>query len=53
MRSYLVKSHWAGHGYVPQFNEYTHNGLTSNAYAVLVAASFIGLEKVGGIKEYE
>ncbi|KDP46461.1 hypothetical protein JCGZ_12944 [Jatropha curcas] len=53
VRAYFVEAKWFNEGYVPPFEEYISNGLVSSTYSVLPAASFIGLEKVVGSKEYE
>ncbi|KDP46456.1 hypothetical protein JCGZ_12939 [Jatropha curcas] len=52
-RAYFVEANWFNEGYVPPFEEYINNGLVTSAYIVIPAASFIGMEKVVGSKEYQ
>ncbi|KAF2309593.1 hypothetical protein GH714_003994 [Hevea brasiliensis] len=39
--------------YVPTFDVYLQNGSESSSYGLVVAAGFIGMEKIAGIKEYQ
>ncbi|KAJ9141359.1 hypothetical protein P3X46_031901 [Hevea brasiliensis] len=39
-------------GYVPTFDVYLQNDSESSSYGLVVAAGFIGMEKIAGIKEY-
>ena len=48
-----MEAQWADEGHVPPFDEYVRNGLTTSAYGVLMAASFLGMEEVAGGEEYE
>ncbi|KAB5512022.1 hypothetical protein DKX38_029050 [Salix brachista] len=36
-----------------QFDEYVLNGLATSGYGAVMAASFLGLEEVAGVEEYE
>ncbi|KDP24702.1 hypothetical protein JCGZ_25438 [Jatropha curcas] len=53
LRAYRMEAQWFNDGYVPMFGEYLPNGATSSSYGVILAASFIGMEKFAGFKEYE
>ncbi|KAG8633416.1 hypothetical protein MANES_18G102125v8 [Manihot esculenta] len=51
-RGYLLEAKWFNNGYVPSMRDYIENGLITSTYSVLPSASFIGIEKVVGTKEY-
>ncbi|CAK7350865.1 unnamed protein product [Dovyalis caffra] len=51
--AYHVEAQWAAKGHVPTFDEYVRNGLTTTVYGVIMAASFLGMEEVAGVEEYE
>jgi hypothetical protein len=53
VRGYHAEAEWADKCHVPTFNEYVRNGLTTSAYGVVMAASFLGMEEVAGGEEYE
>ncbi|CAK7336869.1 unnamed protein product [Dovyalis caffra] len=53
VRAYRVEAQWAAKGQVPTFDEYIRNGLTTTVYGVIMAASFLGMEEVAGVEEYE
>ncbi|KAJ9141348.1 hypothetical protein P3X46_031890 [Hevea brasiliensis] len=53
LRSYRMEAQWFNEGYVPTFDVYLQNGSESSTYGVVVAAGFIGMEKIAGIKEYQ
>ncbi|XP_057996017.1 probable terpene synthase 6 [Hevea brasiliensis] len=53
LRSYRMEAQWFNEGYVPTFDVYLQNGSESSSYGVIVAAGFIGMEKIAGIKEYQ
>ncbi|KAI9377281.1 hypothetical protein POPTR_019G044900v4 [Populus trichocarpa] len=51
--SYRVEAQWADEGHVPTFDEYVRNGLTTSAYGVITAVSFVEMDEVAGQEEYE
>ncbi|XP_057995688.1 probable terpene synthase 6 isoform X2 [Hevea brasiliensis] len=53
LRSYRMEAQWFNEGYVPTFDVYLQNGSESSTYGVVVAAGFIGMEKIAGIKDYQ
>ncbi|KAF2309601.1 hypothetical protein GH714_004160 [Hevea brasiliensis] len=53
LRSYRMEAQWFNEGYVPTFDVYLQNGSESSGYSLVVAAGFIGMEKIAGIKEYQ
>ncbi|CAK7350506.1 unnamed protein product [Dovyalis caffra] len=53
VRAYRVEALWADKGHVPTFDEYVRNGLTTSAYGVIMAVSFLEMEEVAGVEEYE
>ncbi|KAI9377282.1 hypothetical protein POPTR_019G045300v4, partial [Populus trichocarpa] len=52
-RGYRVEAQWADEGHVPTFDEYVRNGLTTSAYGVITAVSFVEMDEVAGQEEYE
>jgi len=48
-----VEAQWADEGHVPTFDEYVRNGLTTSAYGVITAVSFVEMDEVAGQEEYE
>ena len=48
-----MEAEWADKCHVPTFDEYVLNGLVTGAYGVIMAASFLGLEEVAGVEEYD
>uniref|UniRef100_A0A2K1WPM3 Isoprene synthase, chloroplastic n=1 Tax=Populus trichocarpa TaxID=3694 RepID=A0A2K1WPM3_POPTR len=52
-RAYRVEAQRADEGHVPTFDEYVRNGLTTSAYGVITAVSFVGMDEVAGQEEYK
>ncbi|KAJ6296853.1 hypothetical protein OIU78_022558 [Salix suchowensis] len=53
VRGYHAEAEWADKCHVPTFDEYVLNGLATSASGVIMGASFLGLEEVAGVEEYE
>ncbi|KAG5223907.1 terpene synthase [Salix suchowensis] len=53
VRGYHAEAEWADKCHVPTFDEYVLNGLATSTYGVIMGASFLGLEKVAGVEEYD
>ncbi|KAB5512049.1 hypothetical protein DKX38_029077 [Salix brachista] len=53
VRCYHAEAEWADKCHVPTFDEYVLNGLATSGYGAVMAASFLGLEEVAGVEEYE
>uniref|UniRef100_A0A6N2KI82 Isoprene synthase, chloroplastic n=1 Tax=Salix viminalis TaxID=40686 RepID=A0A6N2KI82_SALVM len=53
VRCYHAEAEWVDKCHVPTFDEYVLNGLVTSGYGAVMAASFLGLEEVAGVEEYE
>ncbi|KAJ6296858.1 hypothetical protein OIU78_022563 [Salix suchowensis] len=53
VRGYHAEAEWADKCHVPTFDEYVLNGLATSASGVIMGASFLGLEEVAGVEEYD